>query len=206
MFHCRIYNRILLGETMKIIFILLLIITVLLSGCIEQTPLPEVRYVTPTPEIKYITPQPIEPVIQIDTEYIRFENFLVQDNTSEHPYTDDTSLSYKDRYMCAHYSRDLLLSGRKSGYKMYAAHFTGTTEPGKYSWHMAVVVRLDNKWYFVEPQADEIISMSEAYNYFNYEYATIGSDIYIERNDGNLNGRIRNEDGLINGDYIYLKR
>ena len=160
------------------------------------------------------TTQPIEAqenntlslyTVSVGTEYVEFSNFLVNNSTSENKYNDDQNVGYKYRYVCAHFTRDLITSATKAGYKMYAVTLTGTTKPGVYWWHSIATVRLDNKWYFVEPQTDKIILITDAYKKYKYEYAYIGKTVHINDDYAELNDMVRHEKGLINGDFIYLR-
>jgi len=143
--------------------------------------------------------------IKIVNEYNNFTNFLLINNISEHVYDDDVNKKNIDRYVCSHFTRDLMIAAKKEGYKIYAVRLTGTTTPGVYWWHSIAVVKLDNMWYFVEPQTDEIIKISNAYKRYKYEYAYIGKKIQFDTDESDIIDIVRHEPGLIDGDFIYLR-
>ena len=193
----------------KILIGILLTILICLSGCINAPVINVIPVVNVTPvsnvtSIVNITP--INTTIpEIVSDFNLFSEFLIEDNVSENEFKWDKTKAYSDNYLCAHFTRDLIISARKAGYRIYPAHLKGTTTPGEYVWHMITVVKINKKWYFVDPQTDVIINIPEAYSYFGYEYAYIGKDVLIGRNNADLDGRIRNEPGLVNEDFIYLK-
>jgi len=145
------------------------------------------------------------------TEYDKFSNFLHSDNVSNKTYNNDQTKPYIDRYICSHFAKDLMTNARAEGFTIYAVHLTGSARAGTTDaydmvlWHMINAVKLDGKWYFVEPQTDSLYNIENGFDAYGYEYAWIGQNIFISRNDAWIDSPIRDEPGLIDGDFIYLK-
>jgi hypothetical protein len=192
--------------------IMIILINTFICGCIDK-PITFVNNTVPIiVPIVNITPTTTQTITSdinndpiVETEYTSFQNFLFIDNISEKIYDNNQAVPYPDRYICSHFARDFKESATNAGYKVYIAWLTGIADYDINYWHMTNVVKLDGKWYFIEPQTDEIITINNAYDYYHYEYAHIGKSISIQRNDGVLSDRIRDESGLINGEFIYLK-
>lgn len=151
----------------------------------------------------------------IPSEYSSFENFLSQDNTNKHPYIINQSTTYSEWYVCSQYSKDLIQSASLKGYTIYAVLltkprdcFTCSGQNGTVNTsHMFTTVKLDGRWYFVEPQTDEIIPQNKVYELYKYEYIYIGKNITIGENGASIDNRVMDEDGLILNEYRmdYLK-
>lgn len=205
----------------------------LLIGCIQKQEIKQITelpIVTPTPTPILIT---LNPTPTPMTEYERFKSWLKSDPTNLHPYyfLDRNShkyvidggnmnqwiellrlaqlygLDYENSYVCTHFSRDLIINASKAGYQMYAVKLTGYTRGDSIAWHAITLIKLDGKWYFVEPQNDDIIPLNKAYEVYGYEYAYIAKRWHIGRNNADLEEHIRYLNGLLDGqDWIWLKK
>lgn len=200
--------------------ILVLVAIVLFSGCIQEEPtrLPENStggHITPVPVINE-TPQPIAPEPSInttpavnktpETKYDRFVSWLKTDETDKHPYTLDNSKIYGEQYVCSKFTQDFLKNATKAGFEVYAAGLTGAVR-GQNDWHMLAAVVLDDKWYFIDPQTDQIIKKEAMFHAYGYEYAYFGKEVFISRNNAEISNPVYYHTiiGLNGQNYLYLR-
>lgn len=198
--------------------IILVVAIVLFSGCIQEgsTRSPENSngaHTTPVPVINE-TPTVPEPSVNTmpavnttpETKYDRFVSWLKTDETDNHPYTLDNSKIYGDQYVCSQFTQDFLKNATKAGFEVYAAGLTGVVR-GQNDWHMLAALVLDDKWYFIDPQTDQIIKKEAMFHAYGYEYAYFGKEVFISRNNAEISNPVYYHSiiGLNGQNYLYLR-
>lgn len=203
---------------MKIIILLSVLISgIILSGCIgeyqvQEMKLPEpdatpasVWTLTATP-IDIPTPSPVATTVKSLTKYDKFVEWLKADATDKHPYILDPSKVYEDQYLCAQFTRDFLKNATDAGFEAYAVRLTGAVK-GQNAWHMINAIVLDGKLYFVEPQNDIILKKEDMLKTYGFEYAYFANEVYISRNNAELSNSVNYHTviGLNGNNFLYLK-
>ncbi|VVB93114.1 Uncharacterised protein [uncultured archaeon] len=203
---------------MKFLVIVFLLI-VLFSGCIEQKPVHGTEGTTPVITVTAVspvaTPVPDVPIAtstpaiteKPKTDYDRFVSWLKEDATNKHPYILDNSKIYEELYVCSHFTRDFMKNASNAGFEVYAVKLTGAVK-GQDAWHMLAAVILDDRLYFVDPQTDKILKKEDMLKAYGYEYAYFGREVYINRNEADISAPVHSNQviGLNGQDYLYLRQ
>lgn len=103
------------------------------------------------------------PTICGAVEMSEVEDFLDQDNTDEHNYTN--------LYNCGHFSRSLAHNASEYGIKISSVMLTYNDQPiiKGYGNHIINYFEINGTIYFIEPQNDRLMTADDLYNEgFNY--------------------------------------
>ncbi len=217
-------------------WLIVFFITILVSGCIEKVSIPGQPERTNTvidskpnatfasgipdntsndtlkntPEI-IVTKMPSSAptsVVTVNplTKYEKFVSWLKTDTTNKHSYTVDNSKSYQNQYVCSQFTKDFIKNATDAGFEVYAVGLTGIVK-GQNDWHMLASVVLDNDFYFVDPQTDQILKKTDMFHAYGYEYAYFGKDVYIGRNNAEIIMPVYYHQiiGLNGQNFVYLK-
>lgn len=201
---------------MKKLFIFVLIVGTILSGCIEEKPVQ--KQVIPASDnardagkinsMNAVSPADaagslnstgtVNPTGSVNlsssepaatakpTKFDSFVLWLKTDVTNKHSYIIDNSKVYADQYVCSQFTKDFLKNATDAGFEVYAAGLTGAVR-GQNEWHMLAAVVLDKDWYFVDPQTDVMLKKESMFNIYGYEYAYFGREVVIDRNNAKVN-------------------
>jgi hypothetical protein len=202
----------------KILLIIsFLISSIILSGCIGEHQVQEVKLPEPDATLASVwtltatptdtpTPSPVATTVKPLTKYDKFVEWLKADATDKHPYILDPSKVYEDQYVCAQFTRDFLKNATDAGFEAYAVRLTGAVK-GQNAWHTINAIVLDGKLYFVEPQNDIILKKEDLLKTYGFEYVYFAKEVYISRNNAELSNSVNYHTVIgLNGDnFLYLK-
>ncbi len=207
---------------MRKLLILVFIVFVLFSGCIEERQISDNKEITPatnltqeeppvidTPDIQanaapILVPTPVS-TLQPEKKYDSFVSWLKTDTTDRHAYVLDNSRAYGEQYVCSQFTEDFITNATSAGFEVYAVELTGVMK-GQNAWHMLAAVILDDKLYFVDPQTDKIIRKEDMFKTYGYASAYFGKEVYISRNDAQISMPVNYHKiiGLNGQNYLYL--
>lgn len=157
--------------------ILMLITLIIISGCmqkqesINQT----TATLTPTPSTPTATAIPTPTPNETEIQMRKFKEWLLSDQTNMKVYTYWSRET--ETYDCRRFTNDFINNATQAGFEAYGVALWQTPDRGM--GHAIAAVVINDTWFFLEPQADMIISKAEIYQAYQgkYKYAQFGKRI-----------------------------
>ncbi len=187
-------------------FLMALTVMVIITGCVQTktptptpTPVPSMTVLTPTPTIN-LTPG-LPPVIIVnETPSYKFEDF-------QKWVLDNRRGALRDKANVTHrtFTIDFEINASAGGFKVYDLLLKGETYELE-----GLIVKLDNKWYYIDPDFNDIVPIENVYGYYLYNFEEIyrfekGRVFYNHFNNTCVIKGLTDSEGWINLKEIYEK-
>lgn len=191
---------------MAAVCLIALIVLMITAGCVQTTtptptptPPPTTALFTPTPTANQ-TPTLAAVVVVNETPSYKFEDF-------QKWILDNRRGALRDKANVTHriFTIDFESNASQSGYKVYDLLLRGET----YEFE-GVIVKLNESWYFVDPDFNDIVPLENVYGYYLNNFAEAyrfekGKVFYYQFNNTCVIKGLTDSDGWINLKEIYDK-
>lgn len=152
---------------MKVIIMIIIISTCLLSGCVEIENMINTEE-TPIQSIPAIVETPPVPVPTVNPQLLIYQEFLEQDTTNEVNYSRHEKFTIE--HSCGHFTRQLCENASTHNLSMGGAILSTTKNFDGHDNHALAYFIIDHEYYFIESDNDRIYDMEYLYNSFGWEY------------------------------------